>query len=307
MNRCTIVRAGALSIIVACEDPAAEARLRREAERAVERALAEARAAADPTPPEPDPEWGAPIPRDMALPRWSRWGDTPLDPQPPVEVVQGLSVTPMFVERTPGMLAEAVRAASRISIARLSASGVAPSKACGAGTPLQVYQWPEAALPVERFMPSLQLPEDQNLRGVYVPRAAPPFDAIVVHDGREEDVREVLVHEFAHYWWAHACGGRTLTETSEDFAQAVQADFLREEEARDPTWDIPPREAPSPAPRHDAEGVPLDGVVVSADSVLLQVDGPVKLAPGSRVRVTVEEADGRRCRRRGLFRRWRCE
>lgn len=291
------------AMLVACDDPAAQARMRREAEAAVARALAEARQTAEPEPPraEPEPAWGAPVATVPDVATWSLWRGQSVEPQAALEVVEGLRVVPMFAEQAPGLLTSAIREASRVSLARLARSGAAPSKACGAGTPVQVYQWPERSLPTDRFLPEETLPQGHVLLGVYRPQAVEPADAIAVHSGSASDVHEVLVHELAHYWYDRACASRSLAETSEDFAQAVQAEATpwRADEV------LP--ELPSGPQRRPGDGVPLDGVVVSAETVLLQVDGPLRLTPGSRVRVTVEEADGTRCRRRGLFRRWRCE
>lgn len=294
------------AMLVACDDPAAQARMRREAEAAVARALAEARQAAEPVPPRtaPEPAWGAPVATFPDVATWSLWQGQSVDPQAALEVVEGLRVVPMFSEQASGLLASAILEASRVSLARLARSGAAPSKACGAGTPVQVYQWPERSLPTERFLPEETLPPGHVLLGVYRPQAVEPADAIAVHSGSATDVHEVLVHEFAHYWFDRACGARALKETSEDFAQAVQAEATPWRSEEGPPDDLPEL---APVPRAPLDGVPLDGVVVSSETVLLQVDGPLRLSPGSRVRVTVEEADGTRCRRRGLFRRWRCE
>jgi hypothetical protein len=148
---------------------------------------------------------------------WDAMRGAAIVPSAPRSYAAGQMVRPMYF---PGLLdeallAEAARDSAALSLERLRRAGLAPSAACGHGTPVEIYLWPDDTLPIERFFPEGGAP----IVGVYV---TGPVDrvAIVAWASPRETYR-VLVHELAHAWYRRACAEGTLGESSEAFAQAV--------------------------------------------------------------------------------------
>lgn len=196
--------------------------------------------------------------------------------------VTGQPLRPRYAasELSDELVAEAARASARVSRSRLASMGATPSAACGLGTPIELYVWHGAALPVNQLFPD-RPPEDTYV-GVYVP--SPGLDRIAVIPSDRRETFRILVHEFAHAWYAHACVTVPLAESSEDFARAVQAEALRLWEAppTPPTPPTPPS-PPSPPTRLVASNVVVTSyVLVSAPPVVLVQAPPVVLveAPG---------------------------
>ena len=104
-----------------------------------------------------------------------------------------------------------------LSRARLYGAGVTPSSACGLGTPIEIYLWPDDRLPVDRVFPRERWGE--RIVGMYVPG---PVDRIaLIAWASPRETYRILVHELAHAWYERSCADRVLAESSESFAQAI--------------------------------------------------------------------------------------
>ena len=145
-----------------------------------------------------------------------------VDPQPMQNIASGLSVQAMFAPPVGALdlTTLAAQASAKASLAELARWRGKPAPNCGAGTPVRVYQWPADHLPPERF--GTTVGENQQLQGLYLSSSEVPFDAIVVTTDTDAVVYEVLVHEFAHYWYHRSCGDPRGRLSTEAFAEVVR-------------------------------------------------------------------------------------
>lgn len=166
-----------------------------------------------------------------------------------------------------------------LSRARLTRGGAASSGACGLGTPIEIYLWPDDRLPVERVFPRERWGE--RIVGMYVPG---PVDRIaLIAWASPRETYRILVHELDHAWYERSCAERVLAESSESFAQAIDQLALR-------GWDIahaddaPSRvaQAPPPAPSAPVSSgatlVRAAPTILVAAPVVLEVTATVQIA-----------------------------
>ena len=145
-----------------------------------------------------------------------------VDPQPMQNIASGLSVQAMFAPPVGALdlTTLAAQASAKASLAELARWRGKPAPNCGAGTPVRVYQWPADHLPPERF--GTTVGANQQLQGLYLSSSEVSFDAIVVTTDTDAVVYEVLVHEFAHYWYHRSCGDPRGRLSTEAFAEVVR-------------------------------------------------------------------------------------
>jgi hypothetical protein len=145
-----------------------------------------------------------------------------VDPQPMQDIASGLRVQAMFTPSSGALdlTTLAAQASAKASLAELARWRANPTPNCGAGTPVRVYQWPADHLPAARF--GTTVGANQQLQGLYLSSSEVAYDAIVVTTDADAVVYEVLVHEFAHYWYHRSCGDTRGRQTTEAFAEVVR-------------------------------------------------------------------------------------
>ena len=145
-----------------------------------------------------------------------------VDPQPMQDIASGLRVQAMFAPAVGALdlTTLAAQASANASLSELARWRAKPTPNCGAGTPVRVYQWPDDHLPPERF--GTTVGANQQLQGLYLSSSEVAYDAIVVTTDTDAVVYEVLVHEFAHYWYHRSCGDSRRRQSTEAFAEVVR-------------------------------------------------------------------------------------
>lgn len=155
---------------------------------------------------------------------WDLWAGQPVSAGGLREVADGVTIRPMSSDGSAARLvADAAADAVRVGLPILRRRGARLTPGCGAGTVVQLYQWPEDRLPPERFEPGLELAANERLQGMYMSNAAAggSEDVIVVLTADDATVQGVLVHELAHFLYQRTCGEARLAIGSEAYAQRV--------------------------------------------------------------------------------------
>jgi hypothetical protein len=103
---------------------------------------------------------------------------------------------------------------------------------CSPSDLLEIYEISEAQLNNPKRFPDEYIGHPErglpNLWGYFDPRSSEPgYDSIVVSYHGENNVNfRLIVHEVAHYWYSSFCLAYHISQTSEEFAVAIEKEVV---------------------------------------------------------------------------------